>query len=73
MATEEQFQQQVIKKLSHLDEDMEFLKKKITTLAMIIEDSTLTEDEMRLLKETAEDMEAGKLIPFDKIKKELNL
>lgn len=73
MAPENQFQQQVLKTLNHLDEDIEFLKKRVDILAAYLEDSTLTEEEKRLIKEAHADLKAGRTIPSSEVKKKLEL
>jgi len=73
MAPEQQFQKRVLTTLEHLDKDMETIKKQVNALAMFLEDSTLTEEEKKLLEETLEDKKAGRLIPLEKVKKKFNL
>ena len=73
MAPEQKFQKDVLTTLHTLQKDVETLHKELHELKMDFEDSTLTEEEKRLIEEARADMRAGKLIPSKEVKKKLGL
>ncbi|HIJ97672.1 TPA: hypothetical protein H1012_01000 [archaeon] len=73
MAPEQEFQKEVLTTLHTLKKDVETLHKELHELKMNYEDSTLTEDEKKLIEEAHADMKAGRLVPSREVKKKLGL
>lgn len=69
----EQKLQKVLDTLQDLKNDVVTIHKELHELRMDIEDSTLTEEERKLVEEAEADRKAGKLIPSEKVRKKLGI
>ena len=56
------FQEQVLGKLESMEKNINSLKREVNYIVEYIEDSKLTEEEQKLLKEALEDRKQGKLL-----------
>jgi len=73
MAPEQKFQKEVLTSLHSLKKDVALLHKEMHRLKMDMEDSTLTEEEKKLIEEAHADLNSGRTIPSTEVKKKLGL